>query len=68
MIVLVVPVSETARLAAPRMIHPYILRATSNAGVEGLASAILVARWKARDDYRPGLRLIMDATTRSRRQ
>ena len=41
-----VPVSETARLPAPRIKHPYIFRATSNIDVDGLTLAILMARWK----------------------
>lgn len=65
---LVVPVSETARLAAQRVRHPYILRATSNTDVEGLASATLVVAWKARDgscEHRRGLRLIIDANDKA---
>ncbi len=45
-IVFVAPVAETTRLTDPQNIHPYIFRAASNTDVEGLASAIMMARWK----------------------
>jgi branched-chain amino acid transport system substrate-binding protein len=45
-IAFIVPVSETARCAAPQMIHPYLFPGTSNTDVEGLAKAILMARRK----------------------
>ena len=45
-IVFVAPTSETTMLTDPAHIHPYIFRATSNTDVEGLAAAIMMARWK----------------------
>jgi hypothetical protein len=66
-IAFVVPVSQTARLAAPQMSHPYILRATCNTDVE-VTSATQVVAWKARDgscEHRLGLRLIIDANDKA---
>jgi branched-chain amino acid transport system substrate-binding protein len=45
-IVFIAPVAETTRLTAPQNIHPYVFRTNSNTDVDGLASAILMARWK----------------------
>src|SRR6516225_3334751 len=45
-IVFVAPTSETTMLTDPQHIHPYIFRATSNTDVEGLAAAMMMARWK----------------------
>jgi branched-chain amino acid transport system substrate-binding protein len=45
-IVFIAPVAETTRLTSPRDIHPYVFRTNSNTDVDGLASAILMARWK----------------------
>jgi branched-chain amino acid transport system substrate-binding protein len=45
-IVFIAPVSETTRLTDPQNIHPYVFRTNSNTDVEGLASAIMMARWK----------------------
>lgn len=45
-IVFLAPVAETTRLTSPQNIHPYVFRTNSNTSVEGLASAIMMARWK----------------------
>ncbi len=45
-IVFIAPVAETTRLTDPQNIHPYVFRTNSNTDVEGLASAIMMARWK----------------------
>jgi branched-chain amino acid transport system substrate-binding protein len=45
-IVFLAPVAETTRLTDPQNIHPYVFRTNSNTDVEGLASAIMMARWK----------------------
>jgi branched-chain amino acid transport system substrate-binding protein len=45
-IVFIAPVAETTRLTDPQYIHPYVFRVTSNTDVEGLASAVMMARWK----------------------
>jgi branched-chain amino acid transport system substrate-binding protein len=45
-IVFIAPVAETTRLTDPQNVHPYIFRASSNTDVEGLSSAVLIARWK----------------------
>jgi len=45
-IAFIVPVSESARCAAPLIIHAYVFAAHPTTDVEGLASAILTARRK----------------------
>ena len=45
-IVFIAPVAETTRLTDAAHIHPYIFRTNSNTDVDGLASAVLMARWK----------------------
>ena len=45
-IVFIAPVAETTSLTSPQNIHPYVFRTNSNTDVDGLASAILMARWK----------------------
>ncbi len=45
-IVFIAPVAESTRLTDPQNIHPYVFRTNSNTDVEGMASAIMMARWK----------------------
>jgi branched-chain amino acid transport system substrate-binding protein len=45
-IVFIAPVAETTSLTDPQNIHPYVFRTNSNTDVDGLASAVLMARWK----------------------
>ena len=45
-IVFIAPVAETTRLTNPQNIHPYVFRTNSNTDVEGLASAVMMARWQ----------------------
>jgi branched-chain amino acid transport system substrate-binding protein len=45
-IVFIAPVAESTILTSPQNIHPYVFRTNSNTDVEGLASAIMMSRWK----------------------